>query len=54
MIELPLLAYVALGPEDGKPIGPGVLAVVSVPIATIGVLVGFIRLVFEAFVTQRH
>jgi hypothetical protein len=54
MIELPLLAYVALGPEDGNPIGLGLLAVVTVPIATIGVLVGLIRLGFEVFLSQRH
>ena len=51
---LPLLAYVAFGPKDGNPIGLGLLAVVAVPIETIGVVVGLIRLVVEVFVRERH
>ncbi len=51
---LPLLAYIAFGPKDGNPIGLGLLAVLAVPIATIGVLVGLIRLVIEVFVRERH
>jgi hypothetical protein len=50
---LPLLAYIAFGPKDGNPIGLGLLAVFAVPIATIGVLVGLIRLVVEVFVRER-
>lgn len=50
---LPLLAYVALGPADGNPIGLGLLAVVSVPIATIGVLVGLVVLVVELLRERR-
>ena len=50
---LPLLAYIAFGPKDGNPIGLGLLAVLAVPIATIGVLVGLIRLVVEVFVRER-
>jgi uncharacterized membrane-anchored protein len=50
---LPLLAYIAFGPKDGNPIGLGLLAVLAVPIAMIGVLVGLIRLVVEAFVRER-
>ena len=51
---LPLLAYVALGPRDGNPIGLGLLAVVAAPIATIGVVVGLIRFVVEVFLRKRH
>jgi hypothetical protein len=50
---LPLLAYIAFGPKDGNPIGLGLLAVLVVPIATIGVLIGLIRLVVEIFVRKR-
>jgi hypothetical protein len=51
---LPLLAYVAFGPKDGNPIGLGLLAVVAVPIATIGVVVGLIRFVVEVFLRKRQ
>jgi hypothetical protein len=50
---LPLLAYIAFGPRDGNPIGLGLLAVLAVPIAIIGILAGLIRLVVEAFVRER-
>lgn len=51
---LPLLAYVAFGPADGNPIGLGLLAVVALPIATIGVLVGLVRLLVEIFAPERR
>jgi hypothetical protein len=51
---LPLLVYVAFGPKDGNPIGLGLLAVVAVLIATIGVVVGLIWLVVEVFRRKRH
>jgi hypothetical protein len=49
-----LLVYVAFGPKDGNPIGLGLLAVVAVLIATIGVVVGLIWLVVEVFRRKRH
>ena len=51
---LPLLVYVAFGPKDGNPIGLGLLAVVAVLIATIGVVVGLIWFVVEVFPRKRH
>jgi hypothetical protein len=51
---LPLLVYVAFGPKDGNPIGLGLLAVVAVLIATIGVVVGLIWFVVEVFRRKRH
>ena len=51
---LPLLLYIALGPKDGNPIGLGLLAVLTVPVATIGVLVGLIRLVVEVVALRRR
>jgi hypothetical protein len=50
---LPLLLYIAVGPEDGNPIGLGLLAVLAVPTATIGVLIGLIKLVVEALAQRR-
>jgi hypothetical protein len=40
---LPLLLYIAIGPSDGNPIGLGLLAVVAIPIAVIGTLVGLVK-----------
>ena len=51
---LPLLTYVAFGPEDGNPIGLGLMAVLAVPVAAVGVLVGLFRLVVEILVRERH
>lgn len=45
----PLMLYVWLGPADGNPIGLGLLAVASVPIAGIGAAVGLIKLAVEYF-----
>lgn len=39
---LPLLLYIAFGPAKGNPIGLGLLAVVAVPIAGVGIAVGAI------------
>lgn len=44
----PLLAYVAVGPSDGNPIGLGLLAVLAWAIATIGALIGMISCFVEA------
>lgn len=51
---LPLLLYIAVGPKDGNPIGLGLLAVLAIPIATIGALVGLIWLVVEVVALQRR
>ena len=50
---LPLLAYIAFRPKDGNPIGLGLLAVLALVVATIGVLVGLLRLIVEVFASQR-
>lgn len=39
----PLLLYVAFGPQDGNPIGLGLLAVTAVPIGTLVAAVGLIK-----------
>lgn len=44
---LPLLLYVAFGPEDGNPIGLGLLAVAAVPIGLMIAVVGLIKVLVE-------
>lgn len=51
---LPLLLYIALGPKNGNPIGLGLLAMLAIPVATIGVLAGLIWLVVEVVALQRR
>lgn len=40
---LPLLLYIAVGPEDGNPIGLGLLAVAAVPTGAVIAAVGLIK-----------
>lgn len=49
---LPLMLYIVFGPANGNPIGLGLLAVVSVPIAAGGILVGAIKALIDRF-TER-
>lgn len=51
---LPLLLYVAIGPKDGNPIGLGLLAMLAVPVAAIGALVGLVLLAVDRFVRRRR
>lgn len=44
---LPLALYVLLGPADGNPIGLGLLAVVTVPFASMGMAVGSVKMLVE-------
>lgn len=46
---LPLALYMVFGPANGNPIGLGLLAVVAVPIAAGGMLVGAIKALIERF-----
>lgn len=46
---LPLVLYVAFGPADGNPIGLGLLAVVTVPVAGVGVFTGLVKLLVDLF-----
>ena len=45
----PLLLYILLGPANGNPIGLGLLAMLAVPIALMGGLIGAIMLAIEHF-----
>jgi hypothetical protein len=45
----PLCLYVVFGPADGNPIGLGLLAVASIPVAVVGAVVGLVKLVVERF-----
>lgn len=46
---LPLLLYVWLGPADGNPVGLGLLAVASAPLAACGMLLGAVKLLAARF-----
>jgi hypothetical protein len=50
----PLLLYIAFGPRDGNPIGLGLLAVVAVPVAGIGIVLGAIKLIVERIAQARR
>ena len=43
----PLLLYTLLGPADGNPVGLGLLAMLAVPVALIGGLIGVVTLAVE-------
>jgi hypothetical protein len=49
----PLLLYIVFGPPKGNPIGLGLLAVVTVPVAGIGMMVGLIKMLVERFGSRR-
>ena len=46
---LPLLLYIAFGPEDGNPIGLGLLALVAIPAGGMIALAGIIKLLVQYF-----
>lgn len=46
---LPLLLYATFGPDDGNPIGLGLLAMAVIPFAGVGLAVGAIKMVVEWF-----
>lgn len=48
----PLLLYIAFGPEDGNPIGLGLLAAFTVPVAMTGVIVGVLKTILERMGTR--
>jgi hypothetical protein len=50
---LPLLLYIQFGPADGNPIGLGLLAVATIPIAGFGLLFGLVRMVVELLLRER-
>ncbi len=49
----PLLLYALLGPKDGNPIGLGLLAMLAVPVAAIGSLIGLVTMAVEYFLRPR-
>ncbi len=50
----PLLLYALLGPKDGNPIGLGLLAMLAVPVAAIGSLIGLVTMAVEYFLRPRN
>lgn len=51
---LPLLLYVAFGSSDGNPIGLGLLAVVAVPVAGVGLAIALIKMLAQHFVRREE
>jgi hypothetical protein len=49
----PLVLYIMLGPKDGNPIGLGLLAMLAIPVAAIGSLVGLVTMAVEFFIRPR-
>jgi hypothetical protein len=50
----PLLLYVLLGPKDGNPIGLGLLAVFTLPVAVVGLAVGAVAAVVQHRRSRGH
>jgi hypothetical protein len=48
----PLLLYIAFGPADGNPIGPGLLAMVAVPVGGILAAFGLLRMAVDYLVRR--
>ena len=49
----PLLLYALLGPKNGNPVGLGLLAMLAVPVAAIGSLIGLVTMAVEFFLRPR-
>ena len=49
---LPLLLYIELGPEDGNPIGLGLLAMAALPTGAVIAAVGLIKIVVQFFLRR--
>ena len=49
----PLLLYIVFGPKDGNPIGLGLLAMATVPVAGMGLVAGFIKFCVESLGDRR-
>jgi hypothetical protein len=50
----PLLLYILLGPANGNPVGLGLLAMLALPLAAIGAIIGTVTLAVEWFVRARN
>ena len=50
---MPLSLYIRFGPKDGNPIGLGLLAVVTMPLAAVGMAVGLIKMLVELLQRDR-
>ncbi|MGE0407357.1 MAG: hypothetical protein AB7O65_13760 [Candidatus Korobacteraceae bacterium] len=48
----PLLLYIAFGPKDGNPIGLGLLAMLALPLAGVGLVAGLTKTCAESL--RRH
>jgi hypothetical protein len=50
----PLALYIWLGPSDGNPIGLGLLAMLAVPVAIVGAVIGAVSIGMEYFRRTRR
>ena len=50
----PLLLYALLGPKNGNPIGLGLLAMLAVGVAGIGLLIGAVTAAVEFFIRPKR
>lgn len=50
----PLLLYIGFGPADGNPIGLGLLAMIAIPLAAAGLLIGLIKTIVGYCVRERR
>lgn len=48
----PILLYALLGPKDGNPIGLGLLAFFTAPVATVGLVVGAITALVQSLTSR--
>jgi hypothetical protein len=46
---MPLVLYLGFGPKDGNPLGLGLLAVAAVVVASVGTIVGAIKILVNKF-----
>lgn len=51
---LPFFLNIWFGPEDGNPIGLGLMMVVSVPVVAGGILLGLIKMIIEYFIRRKE
>lgn len=49
----PLLLYIAIGPADGNPVGLGLLAILALALAAIGLLLGAVSALVQLLL-RRH
>ncbi|HEX7047310.1 MAG TPA: hypothetical protein VF275_07050 [Gammaproteobacteria bacterium] len=49
----PILLYAVFGPEDGNPLGLGLIFMLGIFLGQLGLVVGFLRMLWEFFTGHR-